>query len=130
MSGTRRSIEVAGLSHGNLPIPTASRVGPFIATGGIRGVDRRSGVMPPDVADQVRHMFSNLQAIVEAAGADCASILKLTIWIKTQEARPLINEEWVKMFPDPHARPARHILNYELGGAMLVQCEALAVAAT
>jgi 2-iminobutanoate/2-iminopropanoate deaminase len=129
MSTTRRSIEVEGLTHGSLPIPTASRIGPFIATGGIRGVDRSTGAMPADVADQVRHMFTNLQTIIEAAGGDCGSILKLTIWIKTQDARAPINEEWIRMFPDPHARPARHILNYELGGAMLVQCEALAVVA-
>ena len=122
----RMSIDIAGLSHGDLPIPVASRVGELVATGGIRGVDRVSGQMPADVAGQTRLMFENLRSVVEAAGASCDSILKLTIWIAQPEARAAINVEWLRLFPDAHSRPARHILNYALPGGMLVQCEALA----
>lgn len=128
MISHRRSIEVQGLGHGALPIPAASRIGPFIATGGIRGVDPATGEIPTGLADQVIHMFDNLRRIVEAAGVGCDRILKLTVWVKTDDARPLIDAAWVAMFPDPHARPARHTLNYDLRGGMLVQCDALAVA--
>lgn len=124
----RHSIHVAGLEHGKLPIPNASRIGPFIATGGIRGVDPKTRVMPDDVAGQTALMFANLRAIIEAAGASCDDILKLTIWIADPAAREAINVEWLKVFPDEHSRPARHILSYELPAGMLVQCEALAVA--
>lgn len=124
----RRSVEVAGLEHGTLPIPNASRIGPFIATGGIRGVDPATRKMPEDVAGQTALMFENLRKIIEAAGADLDDVLKLTIWIADQSAREAVNVEWVKCFPDPHSRPARHILNYALPAGMLVQCEALAVA--
>ncbi len=127
MSHARRSIEVPGLGHGTLPIPAASRIGPVIATSGIRGVDPTTGQVPAVLAEQVHLMFRNLRTIIEAAGADTSAIVKMTIWIKTNEARAAINEEWVRMFPDEHSRPARHILNYDLGGAMLVQCEAFAV---
>jgi len=123
----RKSIEVAGLLHKGLPIPVASRIGPFVATGGISGLDPQRHLLPTDLADQVRQMFLNLRAIVTAAGASCEAVLKLTIWVKATEARPLINEEWIKMFPNPQSRPARHILNYDLPGGMLVQCEALAI---
>jgi 2-iminobutanoate/2-iminopropanoate deaminase len=126
-NGGRISVEVAGLGHAGLPIPAASRIGPFVATGGIRGVDRRTGMMPEDLPGQVDLMFANLRTIVEAAGASCEQILKLTIWIASGAARAAINEGWLAMFPDEHSRPARHILLYELGGGMLVQCEALAV---
>ena len=84
-------------------------------------------LMPPDVAGQTGLMFSNLRAIIESAGGSCAGIFKVTIWIATPEARAAINQEWVKLFPEPQSRPARHILNYSLPGGMLVQCEALAV---
>lgn len=126
----RQSIEVPGLSHGDLPIPSASRVGQLIATGGVRGVDPANGQMPPDLETQTRLMFENLRRVVEAGGASCDSILKLTIWIAVPEARAAINVAWLRMFPDAHARPARHILNYALPGGMLVQCEALACAVT
>lgn len=35
----RRSIGAPGFSHGKLPIPVASRIGPFIASGNIFGHD-------------------------------------------------------------------------------------------
>jgi 2-iminobutanoate/2-iminopropanoate deaminase len=124
----RRSIDVEGLGHGDLPIPAAARVGSLVATGGVRGVDRMTGKMPTDLSEQVRLMFENLLVILQAAGATRDGILKLTIWIRNHDARAAINREWLAMFPDEHSRPARHIMLYELGGGMLVQCEALAVA--
>lgn len=125
----RRSIIVEGLGHGSNPIPPASRVGPFIATGGIRGVDPATGVMPDDLGEQVRLMFANLKILIEAGGGTLDGVLKMTFWIRSPEARPLINAEWVRAFPDETSRPARHLLTYELGHGMLVQCDALAVAA-
>lgn len=123
----RRSIIVAGLGHGANPIPAASRIGPFVATGGVRGVDAETGVMPDDVEGQVRLMFANLQAILEAGGAGLDDVLKMTFWLAIPQARAVINAEWERAFPDPDRRPARHVLNYALGHGMLVQCDALAV---
>ena len=62
----RRSIEVAGFSHGGQPIPAASRVGDLIMTGGVYGLDPASGAIPGDVAEQARLMFANLGRILEA----------------------------------------------------------------
>jgi enamine deaminase RidA (YjgF/YER057c/UK114 family) len=123
----RRSVDVEGLSHGALPIPVASRVGQVIATGGIRGVDPTTGIMPADVGEQASLMFDNLRRAVEAAGASVDNILKITIWIATPDARVALNPPWLALFPDPASRPARHILSYDLPGGMLVQCDALAV---
>jgi 2-iminobutanoate/2-iminopropanoate deaminase len=124
----RQSVDVEGLGHAGLPIPAAARVGVFIATGGVRGVSRKTGEMPADLAEQVHLMFANLRTIVEAAGGACEGILKMTIWIRGNEARTMIDQEWLAMFPDAQARPARHILVHALGAGMLVQCEALAIA--
>lgn len=123
----RRSITVEGLGHGANPIPAASRIGPFVATGGVRGVDPATGKMPDDIEGQVSRMFANLQAILEAGGASLDDVLKMTFWLATPDARASINAEWVRAFPDPDRRPARHLLNYALGHGMLVQCDALAV---
>lgn len=77
----RRSIHVDGLGHGQQPIPSAARIGPFLATGGVRGVDPATGRMPDEVEAQARWMFRNLAAIVEAAGMTCDDILKVTVWV-------------------------------------------------
>jgi enamine deaminase RidA (YjgF/YER057c/UK114 family) len=126
----RRSIHVEGLGHGAQPIPCAARIGPFVATGGVRGVDPATGGMPAEVDAQVTLMFRNRRTIVEAAGLSCDDILKVTVWVADSDARQHINVEWTAMFPDPDSRPARHTLARDLPAGMLVQCEALAVAAS
>jgi 2-iminobutanoate/2-iminopropanoate deaminase len=124
----RRSIEVPGFGHGQNPIPAASRVANVIATGGISGMDPATGKIPADGKEQCRLMFHNLRRIIEAAGAGVEDIVKVTVWVRNQDVRAHVNPLWVELFPDPHARPARHTMQYEhLPAAMLIQCEALAV---
>jgi len=38
-----------------------------------------------------------------------------------------VNEEWLRMFPDPESRPARHVRSLPLDSPSLVQCEFVAV---
>jgi 2-iminobutanoate/2-iminopropanoate deaminase len=123
----RRSIEVEGFSHGATPIPAASRIGNMIASGGIAGLDTATGKIPADLEGQVVAMFANVQKIVEAGGGTAEDILKMTIWVRDRAARAIIDPNWTKMFPDPHSRPARHVLVYQLPDPMLVQCEFLAM---
>ena len=123
----RVSIQLTGLSHGDLPIPTASRVGPFLATGGIRGVDRATHKLPEDPLEQANLMYDNLAAVLSAGGATPDTVLKVTIWIRSADLRPIVNPGWLRLFPDADSRPARHVLVYELPGSMAIQCEALAV---
>ncbi|MBM9463593.1 RidA family protein [Aeromicrobium sp. YIM 150415] len=124
----RASIDVDGLAHGDLPLPAGSRVGPFIATGGVRGVDRATGTLSADIRDQIHSMFDNLISIVDAGGGSVDSILKVTIWARDRSIRPALDEVWIRHFPDPSSRPARHLQVTSLPGEQLVQCEALAVA--
>ena len=126
----RRSIEVEGYSHGNLPIPAASRVGPLVITGGIHGLDPETGKLPDDLAEQARLMFFNLERIMDAAGAGLDGIVRMTVHVKIPEARQAVNVEWLKAFPDAASRPARHTLvNENLPSNMLLQCDATAYAA-
>ncbi len=124
---TRRSIEIEGFGHGQLPIPAASRVGPLVITGGVSGLDRATGTIPDDVREQAQLMFANLAAIIEEAGGGLESIARMTVYVKVAEARAAVNEEWVKAFPFPESRPARHTLvNEHLPANMLIQCDATA----
>ena len=123
----RRSIEVEGFSHGQQPIPAASRVGPLVMTGGVYGLDPATGTLPDGVEDQARLMFANLAGIMVAAGGTMGSIARMTVYVKVPEARAAVNAEWLKAFPDPGDRPARHTLvNETLPANMLVQCDATA----
>lgn len=123
----RRSIVVEGFNHGQQPIPAASRVGPLVMTGGVHGLDPATGKLPDGVEDQARLMFENLARIMAAAGGTMATIARMTVYVKVPDARAAVNVEWLRAFPDPADRPARHTLvNETLPANMLVQCDATA----
>lgn len=122
----RKSIEVEGYKHGN-PIPAASRIGNIVMSGVISARDARTGTMPDTLAGQCAAMFRNVRAIVEAAGGTPESIIKMTVWLRDLSDRKALNEEWVKMFPDPSARPARHSLLHQGEGNALIVCDFTAV---
>jgi 2-iminobutanoate/2-iminopropanoate deaminase len=71
-------------------------------------------------------MFANLRRTVEAGGARVEDIIKVTFWVKELQRKP-INDEWVKMFPDPASRPARQIMEVPMEAGVLVQCDFMAV---
>ena len=125
---TRQSIEIEGLHHSGQPIPAASRLGNIVATGGIYGLDPATGEVPDDMVPQVRLMFLQLARLLEAAGSGFGQVVRMTIYVRTNDARDAINTEWCAAFPDPASRPARHTILYDhLPRNLLVQCDALAV---
>src|ERR1051326_5869436 len=123
----RRSINVAGASHTN-PIPSASRRGPFVASGAISGADPATGKVPDALDAQCAQMFANVRRVMEAAGGTPDDIVKMTVWISDRALRPTLNKYWVEMFPDPHSRPARHtVASSDLVPPMQIQCDLMAV---
>lgn len=121
----RQSIEIPGLGHGGQPIPAASRVGPLLVSGGISGKDPETGTIPEDPAAEVAQAFTNLKAILEAAGATLEHVAKVTVFVKDRDIRTHVNPPWLELFPDPESRPARHTLETSLAG-MRIQLECLA----
>ncbi len=123
----RISIEVPGLEHVN-PIPNASRLGPFLASGGIFGKDPGTGKVAEGVEAQCEQMFANVRTVLQAGGATPEHIIKLNVWLKDMANRPIVNKYFVQMFPDPHSRPARHTFaTPDLREPLLVECEIMAV---
>jgi 2-iminobutanoate/2-iminopropanoate deaminase len=120
------SIDVPGLAHGSNPIPSASRRGPLLATGGVHGVDRATGRLPESLGAEVRNTFDNLGAIIVAAGGEWADVVHMTVHLAEGSTRSLVNAAWERQFPDPAARPARHIVTRALPGGLAIQIEAMA----
>jgi enamine deaminase RidA (YjgF/YER057c/UK114 family) len=126
VSASRRSVNVPGYAHVN-PIPAASRIGNLVMSSVISGRDAETGTMPEAIEDQCAHMFRTLQNIVEAAGGTTENVIKITVWLRDTNDRQALNAEWVKLFPDPASRPARHTLPLVGAGESLVQCDVIAV---
>jgi 2-iminobutanoate/2-iminopropanoate deaminase len=125
-----RSLEVPGVTHGSAPIPMGARVGNMIFSSGIMGRDPASDNLPAAAAAQAKFAFQNMKALLEAGGATLDDLAHMTVFIKDESVRAAINDEWLRCFPDPHDRPARHTLIYDLRGGMLLQLEVVAVIAS
>lgn len=122
----RRSIVVPEIAH-RFPVPNASRIGNLVISGSIQGIDPVTHTMPSELAEQCSNMFSNMKSVIEAAGGTTDDIIKMTVFIRDRNNREPLNAEWVRMFPDPNSRPARHAQPLQIDGPSLVQCDFMAV---
>ena len=121
----RTSIYVGDIAHVS-PIPNASRIGNIIVSGLIRGPDPATGKLAATLNQQCTLMFQHMRQTVEAGGATVADIVKVTVWMEKLQ-RDVVNQEWIKMFPDPASRPARQIMEVAMEPGVLIQCDFMAV---
>jgi 2-iminobutanoate/2-iminopropanoate deaminase len=121
----RTSIHVGEIAHQS-PIPNASRIGNIIVSGLIRGADPATSKLATTLEQQCAFMFLHMRQTVEAGGGTVEDIIKVTVWMKELQRQP-VNDEWVKMFPDPASRPARQIMEVPMEAGVLVQCDFMAV---
>ena len=121
----RQVIHIPGKWHGDQPIPPATKVGPLVTSGGVSGLNPdKDGEISEDLAEQAKWAFIHVRRIVEAAGGTTDDIAHMNVFVKSRDARPIINEEWVAMFPDEESRPTRHtIQNDALAGNMQLQLQ-------
>ena len=122
----RESIEIPGLAHG-APIPMGSKIGNMVYSSGISGRDAETGELPSDPAKQAAHLFQNIRTFMSIAGGTPDDIIRVTLHIREESYRAVLNTPWTEMFPDEHSRPARHAVKTELRGDVLFQAEIVAV---
>jgi len=123
----RKSINGSRARHEN-PIPNASRVGNIVMSSVIGGTRPGTRELPASLEEQVANVFAHIRHDIEAAGGSVDDIIKITFWVKDPVLqRAALNTEWVKMFPDPESRPARHTLPLPADSWALVQADFTAV---
>jgi 2-iminobutanoate/2-iminopropanoate deaminase len=126
----RKSINGSRARHEN-PIPNASRVGNVVMSSVIGGTKPGTRELPASLLEQVANVFAHIRHDVEAAGGSVDDIIKINFWVKDPGSqRAALNAEWVKMFPDPESRPARHTLTLPVDSRTLVQADFTAVLGT
>ena len=102
---SRVSIHTPGFGHDN-PIPVASKIGPYLASGVLTGRDPDTQQMPEDLDSQVANVFTHIRNLMQAAGGSPEHILKLNVHLVEYRNRAALNDHWQQMFPDPP--PVRH----------------------
>lgn len=127
MATKRRSIEIDGVTHGSAPIPMASQIGNIVYSSAVMGKDPATNVLPDDVRKEMECLFRNISSVMSAAGGTTEDIIRMSVHLRSNDLRAFFNEEWLKMFPDPGSRPARHITLADLQNRMRVQVEFVAI---
>ncbi|GAA0898444.1 Rid family detoxifying hydrolase [Virgisporangium aurantiacum] len=98
----------------------------FVFCSGTAGIDPATGVAPDGIAEQTELALRNLDAVLTAAGASLATVVKTTIFYTNVDDFAVINEIYARYMPDPP--PARSApANVKLPRNLLISIEAVAV---
>lgn len=101
----------------------------FVFCSGTAGIDPATGVAPDGIEEQTEQALRNLDAILTAAGASLATVVKTTIFYTNVEDFATINAVYSRFMPDPP--PARSApANVRLPRNLLISIEAIAVLPT
>ncbi|MEW9668100.1 RidA family protein [Ammoniphilus sp. 3BR4] len=123
----REVIEIPGVTHGKAPIPMGAKIGSVVYSSAIMGKDPSSDELPMDAERQIYFLYRNIESFMKEAGGSTENIIRMSVYLKDNSLRELFNQEWLKMFPDPKNRPARHIALADLHNGMCAQVELIAV---
>jgi 2-iminobutanoate/2-iminopropanoate deaminase len=79
--------------------------GSFLFVSGQTPKDPKTGAMPADIKGQTAQCLKNIQAIVEAAGASLADVVRVGAFLKDLADFSAFNEVYATFFSQPY--PAR-----------------------
>ena len=107
------------------PYSQAIVAGGFVFCSGTAGIDPATGVAADGIEAQTEQSLRNLAAVLEAAGASMADLVKTTIFYADVDDFARLNEVYARHMPDPP--PARSApANVKLPHGLLVSIEAIA----
>jgi 2-iminobutanoate/2-iminopropanoate deaminase len=123
----RQAVSTDHAPHAIGPYSQAIVANGFVFCSGTPGIDPATGVAPDDVEEQTELALRNLEAVLSAAGASLATLVKTTIFYARIADFAAINAVYARYMPDPP--PARSApANVALPRNLLVSIEAIAVA--
>ncbi len=117
----RRPVEIDGVRHKD-PLPMGAVVGRHLFSSAI--VPDSPGGGQPDGLAAIRQAFSNLAALLAAAGGRLDDVANLWVYLGRWDLHEDMVDTWVGTFPDAHSRPTRKTFYYPRT-AIQLQCEAV-----
>ena len=103
-----RIIETADAPSHTGPVPQAVEAGGWIYVSALFGADPATHTIPDDARAEAEQLFTNLAAILAAAGAALTDVVRVGIVMRAlQRDRPVFNQVWAERFGGhPPARSA------------------------
>ncbi len=130
MAKLRECYQIPGVAHGGGGprgfLPFGTRIGDYLFSGGCMGQDPATGEVVDDPDRQAELAFQNMKTLLDTAGFAPENVAHMFVWLKDNKYRNVVNGPWETLFPDPERRPARHAIEADLPGKMVVQIEIVA----
>jgi reactive intermediate/imine deaminase len=100
------------------------RAGNTIYVSGQIPLDPATGeLVGGDIEAQIRRVFDNLKAIVDAAGATFANVVKLNVYLTDLKHFALVNQAMAQYFREPYpARAAVGVASLPRGAQVEMEC--------
>ena len=126
MAADKRAIQTDHAPQPTGPFNQAIRAGNLVFTAGQAGRNRDTGQMG-DVREQTHWALRNIAAILEAAGASLADVVKTTVYLKEGADSAAMSEAYASHFTDPLPARSSVVVARLKNPEMLVEIEAIAV---
>lgn len=129
MSDSKQAVSTKEAPAAIGPYSQAIRAGSFLYSSGQVALDPASGaVVPGGVAEQTARAIENLKAVLAAAGASLAQVVKTTVFLKNMGDFGVMNEVYGRYFAgDGVVPPARSTVEVaRLPKDALVEIEVIA----
>ena len=125
----RRSVDTDAAPAALGPYSQALVAGGFVFCSGTAGIDPQTGQVAEGIEAQTEQALRNIAAVLEAAGASMADLVKTTIFYADVDDFAKLNQVYARFMPDPP--PARSApANVRLPRGLLVSIEAVALLPT
>jgi 2-iminobutanoate/2-iminopropanoate deaminase len=114
----RRVLSIPGVAEVHNPAPTAVVVGNYVYCVRVSGQEPGSGHLPEAPQRQIEQLFANVRALLEQAGGTLDDLAYITVALAAGEGeglqnvahREILNDVWLRHFPNAGDRPARHTI--------------------
>ena len=107
------------------PYSQAVKAGETLYCSGQIPMNPETGTIPDGIEAQTRQVLENLKAVLTAGGADFASLVKTTVFLKDMNDFPAMNAVYAEAFTG--ATPARSTIQVaRLPKDVLVEIDAIA----
>lgn len=108
------------------PYSQAIRAGSLLFTSGQIPLTPEGELVRGDVRAQTRQVFANLRAILEAAGASFADVVKVTVYLADMNDFAAVNEVYEEiMGPHKPARSTVQVARLPRDAAVEIECVAV-----
>jgi 2-iminobutanoate/2-iminopropanoate deaminase len=126
---TKLAIATEGAPKAIGPYSQAIKIGHLVFSAGQIPLDPNGKRVDGDIGAQTRQVLNNLQAILEAAGATLATVVKTTVFLADMADFQAMNAVYAEFFPPEQSPPARSTVQVAaLPLGVRIELEAVATA--